>query len=101
MTKTVIKLGYAHGESKPANLLQDHLWFREHEAELLQQYGQCVLLIYQQQVIGVGQSVHEARMDAEKRLTDNLGIITPMNEWLAPRHPFLRAYPHASGETAE
>lgn len=96
MDTTRIKLGYRRDEPTPSNLFSDHDWFRTHEAELLAHYGECLVLVYQEQVIGRGDTYEAVIADAEKNLSPDITIATPILEFLRQRHPFLRVCPSSS-----
>ena len=61
--------------------------------ELLEKYGECSILVYNEQVVGTGDSLQAAIEDAERNLPPEVDEITPIHEWLGNRHPFLRALP--------
>ena len=88
-----IRLSYARDEKTPPNIFTDHDWVRRHEKELLEKYGECSILVFKEQVIGVGNSFQESLEDAERNLPPGDEEITPVHEWLGQRHPFLRALP--------
>lgn len=92
MNTTRIRLAFAPDE-RPANIHDDFHWARTHEQELLQQYGECVAIIYQHQVIGTGQTYDEAVENAEHHLSDESPAITPVMYFLHHRHPFYRVRP--------
>ena len=50
MDTSRIRTSHAKGETPP-NTFDDFAWAREHEAELLDQYGECVLMVYEKQVL--------------------------------------------------
>ncbi len=87
-----IQTSHAYGETPP-NTYPDFEWARTHEAELLEQYGECVLIIYERQVLGSGQTIAEAEVDAERHLPAESGVITPITVYLHYRHPFRRVRP--------
>lgn len=49
----------AYGET-PANVFSDFDWIHLHEAELLEKYGECSIIVYKQPVVGVGATYDEA-----------------------------------------
>jgi hypothetical protein len=61
--------------------------------KLLDQYGERVVVIYQEKVIGIGDTYQEAIDDAEHNLPPDIGEITPLVELLGYRHPFFRVRP--------
>jgi hypothetical protein len=85
-------MSHPYGQTPP-NVFSDHDWVRRHENELLKQYGECAILVYKEQVVGVGSNLQEAIEDAERHLPPDVEEITPIHEWLGFRHPFLRALP--------
>jgi hypothetical protein len=90
-----IRMSYSRDEKTPPNIFTDHDWVRQHEKELLEQYGECSIIVYREKVIGVGKSYQEALEDAERNLPPDVTEITPIHEWLYRRHPFFRALPGA------
>lgn len=87
-----IRMGHPYGQT-PRNIFSDFDWVRRHEKELLAQYGECCIIVYQEQVIGTGDSMQSAIEDAEHNLPPEVGAITPICEWLFHRHPILRVQP--------
>jgi hypothetical protein len=78
-----IKTSYQENEVRPANIAKDALWISKNRIALYEQYGDCVLLVYQEKVIGKGDSVPEAVADAENKLRDETGLITPIVKYLS------------------
>jgi hypothetical protein len=87
-----IRTGHAYGETPP-NAYADFEWAREHHEELLDQYGEQVLLVFHKQVIGIGKTLAEAEHDAEQRIDPSADEITPVTVLLYRRQPFFRAKP--------
>ena len=88
-----IKTTHQYGEVHP-NVFDDFEWVKAHEDELLEQYGVCTILVYEQTVIGYGKSDQAALENAENNLPDNFdGVITPITYYLAKRQPFYRVQP--------
>jgi hypothetical protein len=83
---------HQYGETPP-NVFDDFRWVREHERELLEKYGECSIIVYQQKVIGVGESYEAAVADAERNLLSDTEEVTPIHQWLRRRHPFFRVQP--------
>jgi len=50
-----IRMSHPYGQTPP-NVFSDYDWVRRHEKELLEQYGECSIIVYKEQVIGVGDS---------------------------------------------
>jgi hypothetical protein len=73
-----IKTSYQQHEPLGENFPADLEWVNARRLELYEQYGDCVLLVYHGEIIGVGAGVREATADAEQRLSDKEGIITPL-----------------------
>ena len=89
-----IRMSHPYGETPP-NFVADYEWLRANETALLKQYGETAILVYEQQVIGVGQSYQEAIAVAERNLSPDAGEITPIFDWLVHRNPLMRALPGA------
>jgi hypothetical protein len=87
-----IRMSHPYGETPP-NIFSDYDWVRRHEQELLEQYGECSIIVYQEQVIGVGDSYQASLEDAERNLPPEVGEITPIHEWIVYRRPFWRVQP--------
>jgi hypothetical protein len=89
MTTTRIRLSHAAGEAAP-NTFIDFQWVRQNEKQLLEQYGECIILVFEKQVIGTGRTIDAAVADAEQHLSSDAGEVTPILEFLHPRQPFFR-----------
>jgi hypothetical protein len=76
---------HQRGEAAP-NVWDDFDWVRQHREELFEQYGACVILVYQREVVGVGQTIGAAEEDAEHRLSPDVEQITPITYFLG--HPY-------------
>lgn len=92
MSTSRIQTSHAYGETPP-NTFDDFAWAREHEADLLALYGECVLMVYQQSVLGSGSTIAAAEADAERHLPPESGPVTPVTVFLRHRHPFWRVRP--------
>jgi len=79
-----IRMSLRYGET-PANVFSDFAWIRQNERELLAKYGECNILVYQQQVIGFGNNYQEAVDNAEQNITVGDEEITPVHQWLRER----------------
>jgi hypothetical protein len=77
-----MKLSFRREEATPANIFPDFDWVRENWAALNEQYGDVVLVVYQKQVIGVGNTEAEALANAEANLPDSSEIITPIVKYI-------------------
>jgi hypothetical protein len=84
-----IKISHAYGEMFP-NVPSDYEWVFANRPQLLQEYGTCVLLVYEKKVIGKGKTLQEAMEDAERNLPPEEGVVTPVIELLAPRPRLYR-----------
>ncbi len=89
MCASRIQTGHPHGQT-PANYFTDFEWIRRHENDLLEKYGECSIIVYEEQVLGVGPTYAAALADAERNLPDDSSIITPVHQWLRERSPILR-----------
>ena len=92
MNQSRIRMRYPYGKSPP-NVFTDFDWIHYHESELLQQFGERHIIVYHEQVIGVGDSYDAALQDAEEKLAPDSGEITPIHQELRYKHPFLRVRP--------
>ena len=79
----IIKTTYQQHEPLGENFLEDVHWINERRLELYDQYGDCVLLVYHREIIGTGKGLSEARADAENRLKDGEGTVTPVVKYLS------------------
>jgi hypothetical protein len=93
MNSHPIKTTHAKGEPMPPNTVPDHDWFRANEQRLLEEYGECVVIIYQQAVIGTGKTYREAVEDARRNVAPDSPVITPIMRILQHDNPFMRARP--------
>lgn len=84
-----IKIDHQKDEVFP-NTWRDFAWAGEHHQALLEQYGICVVLIYEKQVVGKGKTLQAAVEDAEKNLMPDNPPITPIIKFLAPRSRLYR-----------
>lgn len=84
-----IRTGHARGETPP-NARADLEWIHQHEQELLDKYGESMILVYQQQVIGAGQTYADMVADAERNLPPHVTEATPITYLLHYRQPFFR-----------
>ena len=94
MTGHRIRMGHPYGQTPP-NTYSDFDWIRRHEQELLEKYGEYSIIVYQQQVIGVGPTYAAALENAERNLAPATGEITPVHQWLCHRNPMLRVHPRS------
>jgi hypothetical protein len=72
-----IRTGHKPGEAAP-NTWGDFDWARANRMELLETYGEGIVLIFEQQVVGKGKSLPEAIEDAEQHLAPEVESITPV-----------------------
>jgi hypothetical protein len=89
MNPSRLRLSHPYGETPP-NVYSDFEWIRLHEKELLEQFGECSIIVYNEKVIGIGETYAEAVEDAERNLPPDSGEITPVHQWLYHRNPVLR-----------
>jgi hypothetical protein len=86
-----IKMTHAYGET-PKNVFTDFDWVRRHEKELLEQYGECSIIVYKEEVLGVGATYKEAVADTEAKLPPEIGTVTPIHAYLSNPHRRLTGY---------
>jgi hypothetical protein len=86
---------HKYGET-PKNVFSDFDWIRRNEKELLEKYGECSIIVYNQQVIGIGigKTYEEAIESAKQNLLEDVTEVTPVHQWLFQRHPLQRIYPY-------
>jgi len=91
-----IRTTHAYGEVSE-NTWSDFEWVKEHREELLAEYGECTILVFEKKVIGIGETEREAARIAEENLPpDSDVVLTPITYRLARRHPFFRVKPSIS-----
>ncbi len=90
-----VRVSYKRDEKTPPNIFTDHDWFRRNEKTLVEEYGERCIAVYNEKVIGVGDTYEAAVEDAEKRLPLEVTEVTPIIEFLHHRHPFLHVRPGA------
>ena len=93
MATSRIRLSYSRDEKTPPNIFSDHDWVRRNEKRLLDQYGERCIVVFNERVLGVGDTYEAAVEDAEKNLAPDVDEVTPIVELLHHRHPFLRVRP--------
>ncbi|MDQ7025940.1 MAG: hypothetical protein Q9P44_10315 [Anaerolineae bacterium] len=92
MKTSRIRMTHKYDET-PKNIFSDFDWIRRHEKELLEKYGECSIIVFKQEVIGVGKTYKDAVANAERDLPENVEEVTPVHQWLFQRHPLQRIYP--------
>lgn len=93
MKPSRLHLSYARDERTPENIFSDHDWVRGHREELLNQFGERFIVVYQEHVLGVGDTYEAAVQDAEHNLPPGDAEVTPIVELLRKRQPFFRIRP--------
>lgn len=93
MATSRIHLSYSRDEKTPPNLFTDHDWFRRQQEKLLAEHGERFIVVYQEQVLGVGDTYEAALQNAESNLPPGDTEITPIVELLRKQQPFLRVRP--------
>lgn len=86
-----IRMGHPYGQTPP-NVYSDFDWIRRNEQELVEQYGECSIIVYQQQVLGTGPTYAAALEDAERNLPPDMGEVTPVHERLQHRYRRISGY---------
>lgn len=95
MATSRIRLSYSRDEKTPPNIFSDHDWVRHHQEELLAEYGERFIVVYQEKVLGVGDTYEAAVQSAENNLPPGDIEVTPIVELLRKRQPFFRVRPSA------
>ena len=78
-----IKTTYQENEVLPANFTKDAAWIGQNKVKLFEEYGDCVLLVYHEQIIGHGATVEEAILEAESSFAHETGLVTPVVKYLS------------------
>jgi hypothetical protein len=92
MSTSRIRMGHPLGQTPP-NVYSDFDWIRRHEKQLLDKYGECSIIVYNEQVLGTGPNYRAALEDAEQNLPSGTNEVTPVHQKLRHRHPFLKVRP--------
>src|SRR5688572_17804014 len=77
------------GTKIPAYMFEDHDWFREHEIEILEKYGEGFCVVYKKQVLGAGPDYDVAIAEAERNLPPGDEIVVPLIEGLKAHYPYM------------
>lgn len=89
MSQSRIQMGHPAGQTPP-HKFEDFDWIRQHEKELLEQYGECSIIVYKGQVIGSGTTYAEAVADAEQNLSSDSDVVMPVHHRLREMHSLIR-----------
>lgn len=73
-----IQIAFPKDEPMPANIFPDLTWISDNRLSLYKKYGEAVVVVYQKEVIGIGQDYDAALADAEAHLADEVEYITPV-----------------------
>lgn len=77
----------------PPNVFSDHDWIRRHQQALIEEYGEVFIVVYKEQVLGIGDTRDEAIENAERNLPDDVEFVTPLVDRLYIPNPFMRIVP--------
>jgi hypothetical protein len=72
-----IQTAFPDDKPMPANIFPDLNWVSANRLDLYKKYGDCVVVVYQQKIIGRGSNRTEALADAEAHLAEDVEFITP------------------------
>jgi hypothetical protein len=86
-----IKTSFQLKEPMPTNMPADFEWVKKNRDSLFEKYGSCVLVVYEQKVLGVGETYSEAIANAETNLPESPEIITPVVKVLSHNSFRLRS----------
>jgi hypothetical protein len=89
MNTARIRMTHKYGET-PKNVFGDFDWIHRHRQELLEKYGERSIIVYKEQVIGVGDTYEAAVQDAEFKLAPEIEEVTPVHVELYYHNPFTR-----------
>jgi hypothetical protein len=73
-----IKTSFKQEEPIPANIPADYQWLKANRDNLVEKYGTCLVVVYQQEVLATGETYAEAVANAEMSLPETPEIITPI-----------------------
>ena len=73
-----IKTAFPSDKPMPANIFPDLNWVSDNRLALYKKYGDCVVLVYKEEIIGKGLTRDEALADAESQLNKDVDLITPV-----------------------
>src|SRR4051794_14824355 len=68
MNTSRIRMRDVYGQTPP-NVFNDFDWIHRHQKVLLENYGERSIIVYKQEVIGVGSTYEEELQDAEQNLS--------------------------------
>lgn len=86
MMSSRIQIAFPKDEPMPDNIFPDLNWVSDNRLELYKKYGSCVVVVYHQEIIGMGKTRQEALSDAESHLSDDVELITPVVEYISNPH---------------
>ena len=65
-----IVTAFPEDKPMPANIFPDLNWISDNRLELYKKHGNCIVVVYQQEIIGLGKTRAEALNDAETHLSE-------------------------------
>jgi hypothetical protein len=81
-----IKIAFPKDEPTPSNVFPDLNWVSDNRVALHKKYGDAVIVVYQKEIIGIGQDYDAALADAEAHLADDIELITPVIGYVTNPH---------------
>jgi len=78
----------AYGEPTPKSYFEDMAWIRANRRHLVEQYGDCYIVVYAGKVLGVGQTRLEAFSNSEANLPEELSDIVPAYDYITLKSVF-------------
>ncbi|KAB2855818.1 MAG: hypothetical protein F9K46_15045 [Anaerolineae bacterium] len=81
---------YDANQPTPPHVFSDSVWIYTHEAELREQFGECWVVVRQDQVLGTGSSYQAALAAAQQQFLDDDQTLTVVVRSIQKRHPFFR-----------
>lgn len=82
-----VRTSHTYSEVAP-NTFQDFDWVREYKPELLEKYGECIILVYEKQVLDSGDTCEEAVEMRNAISRHTFREATPILYFLHPHQPF-------------
>src|SRR5690348_4621488 len=101
MNQRRLRIGGPREERIPRHIIDDHDWVHDHHDQLIQQFGECYLIVYKGQVLGTGATSDEALDNADRNLPPEMNDLPVMVEWVGNRFPVSLRRSKRPDENAE
>jgi hypothetical protein len=88
-----IRTSGPHGKPIPRHIFADHDWVREHEDELVEQYGPCCIIVHHGEVLGTGRTYQGAIDNAEANLASDSSAVEVIVDWTGQHYSIFTISP--------